>query len=30
MQPIVQVSLDLTSVDEALAFAELAVRAGVD
>jgi 3-hexulose-6-phosphate synthase/6-phospho-3-hexuloisomerase len=30
MKPIVQVSLDLTSVDEALAFAEMAVRAGVD
>lgn len=30
MKPIVQVSLDLTSIDEALAFAEIAVRAGVD
>lgn len=30
MKPIVQVSLDLTSIDEALAFAEMAVRAGVD
>src|SRR5918998_6550204 len=30
MQPIVQVSLDLTSVEEALHFAEIAVRAGVD
>jgi 3-hexulose-6-phosphate synthase/6-phospho-3-hexuloisomerase len=30
MKPIVQVSLDLTSIDEALAFAEMAIRAGVD
>ncbi len=30
MRPIVQVSLDLTSTEEALAFAEVAVRAGVD
>src|SRR4051794_4323164 len=30
MQPIVQVSLDLTSIDEALDFARMAVRAGVD
>lgn len=30
MQPIVQVSLDLTSIDEALETAEIAVRAGVD
>ena len=30
MQPIVQVSLDLTSIDEALEFARIAVRAGVD
>jgi 3-hexulose-6-phosphate synthase len=30
MKPIVQVSLDLTNIDEALAFAEMAVRAGVD
>ena len=30
MKPIVQISLDLTDVDEALATAEMAVRAGVD
>src|SRR5947199_4800772 len=30
MQPIVQLSLDLTSIDEALAVAEIGVRAGVD
>ncbi len=30
MQPIVQLSLDLTSVDEALRLAEIGVRAGVD
>ena len=30
MRPIVQISLDLTSIDEALATAELALRAGVD
>ena len=30
MQPIVQVSLDLTSIDEALEIARIAVRAGVD
>src|SRR5919202_1705916 len=30
MQPIVQVSLDLTSIDEALEFAAVAVRAGGD
>lgn len=30
MQPIVQLSLDLTSVDEALHVAEIGVRAGVD
>src|SRR5689334_24865020 len=30
MQPIVQLSLDLTSLDEALAVAEIGVRAGVD
>src|SRR4051794_6635503 len=30
MQPIVQISLDLTDVDEALATAEMALRAGVD
>lgn len=30
MRPIVQISLDLTSVDEALETAELAMRAGVD
>lgn len=30
LEPIVQVSLDLTSLDEALRFAEVAVRAGVD
>ena len=29
-EPIVQVSLDLTNIDEALAFADVAVRAGVD
>ena len=30
MQPIVQISLDLTTVEEALSTAELAMRAGVD
>jgi 3-hexulose-6-phosphate synthase/6-phospho-3-hexuloisomerase len=30
MQPIVQVSLDLTTIAEALEFAQVAVRAGVD
>jgi 3-hexulose-6-phosphate synthase/6-phospho-3-hexuloisomerase len=30
MKPIVQISLDLTDIDEALATAELALRAGVD
>ena len=30
MKPIVQVSLDLTNIDEALNFARVAVRAGVD
>jgi 3-hexulose-6-phosphate synthase/6-phospho-3-hexuloisomerase len=30
MQPVVQISLDLTSIDEALATAEMAMRAGVD
>jgi 3-hexulose-6-phosphate synthase/6-phospho-3-hexuloisomerase len=30
MKPIVQISLDLTTIDEALSTAELAVRAGVD
>ena len=30
MQPIVQVSLDLTTIDEALETADIAVRAGVD
>jgi 3-hexulose-6-phosphate synthase len=30
MRPIVQISLDLTSIDEALDTAELALRAGVD
>jgi len=30
MQPIVQISLDLTDIDEALATAALAIRAGVD
>ncbi|HSH78502.1 MAG TPA: orotidine 5'-phosphate decarboxylase / HUMPS family protein [Herpetosiphonaceae bacterium] len=30
MQPIVQISLDLTSIEEALATAHIAVRAGVD
>ncbi len=30
MQPIVQLSLDLTSIDEALRLAEIGVRAGVD
>lgn len=30
MQPIVQISLDLTEIEEALATARLAVRAGVD
>ncbi|MBX3440301.1 MAG: orotidine 5'-phosphate decarboxylase [Planctomycetaceae bacterium] len=30
MRPIVQISLDLTNIDEALATADLAMRAGVD
>lgn len=30
MNPIVQISLDLTTIDEALATAEMAIRAGVD
>ena len=30
MRPVVQISLDLTSIDEALATAAMAVRAGVD
>ncbi|UCH27601.1 MAG: orotidine 5'-phosphate decarboxylase [Trueperaceae bacterium] len=30
MKPLVQISLDLTSIDEALATAEVALRAGVD
>src|SRR3954470_9249523 len=30
MKPIVQISLDLTDIDEALDFARMAVRAGVD
>ncbi|MEM8668558.1 MAG: orotidine 5'-phosphate decarboxylase / HUMPS family protein [Planctomycetota bacterium] len=30
MKPIVQISLDLTTIDEALATAEMALRAGVD
>jgi 3-hexulose-6-phosphate synthase/6-phospho-3-hexuloisomerase len=30
MKPIVQISLDLTNIDEALATAEMALRAGVD
>lgn len=30
MQPVVQISLDLTSIDEALATAAMAMRAGVD
>jgi 3-hexulose-6-phosphate synthase/6-phospho-3-hexuloisomerase len=30
MKPIVQISLDLTSIEEALSTAELAIRAGVD
>lgn len=30
MKPIVQISLDLTNIDEALETAELAIRAGVD
>ena len=30
MKPIVQISLDLTDVDEALATAAMAMRAGVD
>src|SRR4051812_36346192 len=30
MQPIVQLSLDLTSIEEALHVAEIGVRAGVD
>jgi len=30
MRPIVQISLDLTNIDEALATAEMAMRAGVD
>ena len=30
MRPIVQISLDLTSIDEALETADMALRAGVD
>ena len=30
MKPIVQISLDLTDIDEALETAALAIRAGVD
>src|SRR6201746_829752 len=30
MKPIVQISLDLTNIDEALETAEMAMRAGVD
>jgi 3-hexulose-6-phosphate synthase len=30
MKPIIQISLDLTSIDEALATAEMAIRAGFD
>jgi 3-hexulose-6-phosphate synthase/6-phospho-3-hexuloisomerase len=30
MKPIVQISLDLTNIDEALETAALAMRAGVD
>ena len=30
MKPIVQISLDLTNIDEALKTAALAIRAGVD
>ncbi len=30
MKPIVQISLDLLSIDESLATAEMALRAGVD
>ena len=30
MRPIVQISLDLTTIEEALETAELALRAGVD
>ena len=30
MKPIVQISLDLTNIDEALETASMAVRAGVD
>ena len=30
MKPIVQISLDLTTIPEALATAEMALRAGVD
>ncbi|MFT6575672.1 MAG: 3-hexulose-6-phosphate synthase/6-phospho-3-hexuloisomerase, partial [Akkermansiaceae bacterium] len=30
MKPIVQISLDLTSIDEAIETAALAMRAGVD
>ena len=30
MQPIIQISLDLTNIDEALEVARAAVRAGVD
>lgn len=30
MKPIVQISLDLTTIDEAISTAELAIRAGVD
>ena len=30
MKPVVQISLDLTTIEEALQTAELAIRAGVD
>ncbi len=30
MEPIVQISLDLTTIEEALLTAQLAIRAGVD
>jgi 3-hexulose-6-phosphate synthase len=30
MEPTIQISLDLTNIDEALAMARVAVRAGVD
>ena len=30
MKPVVQISLDLTDINEALATAEMALRAGVD